>query len=137
MPLKPTLVQVRMGKDGKLIEIHEDVLDVCARLREIDPALCVDFNQDNGLWRVSEMCADGRKRSVSWFEELTADVPEYVQRLLKTDYVAEMDRMDAQAEKDKDHAFHEKVGPIGERLAFAMRRDRGYDKQKAFVPRDI
>lgn len=126
-----------MGRDGRLIEIKQDVLDVCARLREIDPALGVDYNEGNGRWRVKELCADGRYRTVKWFDALTADVPEVIQRLLKVDYLKEIDRMDAQADRDKDHAFHEKVGPIGEELAFALRKDRGYDKQKAFVPRDI
>lgn len=136
MPRKAELVQVRAGKGGRLIEIDQDVLDVCKRLREVDPCLGVDYNEDSCLFRVSELCADGRKRTVCWVEELTADLPDYLQRLTKTDYVKEIERMDAQADRDRDHAFHERMGPIGERLAFALRKDFGV-KSKAFVPRDI
>jgi hypothetical protein len=50
------------------------------------------------------------------------------------DFMAEVEAMDRQAEKDKDHAFHEETGEIAEELAHAVRKDLGATN-KVFVPR--
>lgn len=136
MPLKASLAQVRAASDGVLVEIDQDVLDVCARIRQIDPSLGIEYSKGRELFRVFEIGPDGRKRTVFWTPELTADIPDFVQRLGSTDYVSEMERMDRQAERDAAHAHLEKFGPLHERLAHAVRKDVGF-KGRAFMPRGL
>lgn len=134
--IKATLAQVRAGRDGRLVEIDQDVLDVCARIREVDTSLGVEWSDSANLFRVYELCADGKKRTVFWTPELTADLPDYLRQLSKTDYVTEMERRDRKAERDKDHDHLERWGGRHERLAHAVRKDVGY-KGKVFVPRGL
>jgi hypothetical protein len=136
MPLKASLAQVKASTKGRFVAIDSDVMDVAIRIREVDPCLSVDYGEDAGLFRIRELCADGRYRNVCWVRELTPDLPDYLQRILKTDYVKDMERRDAQAQRDSDHRIHEIVGPIGERLAHAVRKDLGV-KSRAFVPKGI
>jgi hypothetical protein len=136
MPRKASLVQVRAGSGGRMVEIDQDVFDVCARIREIDPRLGVDFSEAAGAFRIYEIGEDGKRRAVFWTRELTADIPGYLQELDKTDYVKAIDAVDAKAERDADHAFAEKVGPPSEKLKHAVRKDIGY-KGTAFIPRSI
>lgn len=136
MPEKARLVQVREGLGGRMIEVDQDVLDVCDRIREVDPNLGVEYNERSGLFRISELCTDGRKRTVCWVEELTSDLPDYLRQVQKTDYARHLDLIDERAQRTANHEFSERHGPTGERLAHAARKDLGV-KGKAFVPRDI
>lgn len=133
---KATLAQVRKGRGGRLIEIGQDVLDVCARLKEIDERLAVDYNEVGGYFRISELGDDGKVRAVCYVQELSADIPSHIQRLGVENYALELERADAQADRDREHTFHEQLGPIGERLHHAIGKDLGW-KHRAFVPKEV
>lgn len=139
MPETATLAQVRKARDGRMVEIDSDVLDVCARIREVDSSLGVDWHDtdDGGVFRIYEDCVDGVRRTVKWVTELTADLPDYLRMISKQDYAGELERGDAQADRDRDHASHERLGPHAERLAHAMRKDLGLTTHRIYVPRGI
>lgn len=130
-----TLAQVQEGRDGKRVLIEEDTLDVARRLRELDPNLVVEWNEA-GFFTISEMLEDGTQQLVTTTTDLNGAVPEYVAKLAKTDYAAEIERHDAAVDKEKDQRFEQQIGEHGERLAHALRKDLGY-RGKAFVAKDL
>lgn len=130
-----SVVQVQEGRDGKRVLIEEDTLDVAKRLRELDPKLVVEWNEA-GFFTISEMLGDGTQQLVTTTTDLNAAVPEYVARLAKTDYVAEMERHDRAVDAAKDYRFEQQIGERGELLAHAFRKDLGY-QGKAFVAKDL
>ncbi len=120
-----SLTQVQRGIGGELVTIEDDVLDVARRLKEIHPSLHVYFNEQGGYFTIYELCDDGRERIVTNVNELDGRLIGYFEMLASEswDVIAEMDRMDDQAGRDKEHRFAEKVGEIGERLHHALRKD--------------
>lgn len=137
MPSKASLAQVRQGHNGQLIEIDADVLYVCDQIREISASLGVEWNERSELFRVYELGADGRKRTVFWTPELTADIPAHLRSLTKEDYAKAIEAADRQADRDREHQFHERIAPIAERMHHAIRKDKGYSKDRAFLPRGL
>ena len=135
MPIKSRMRVVSMGRNGELIEVDDDVQSIAAQIKEIDPRLGVEYNLQTLQFRIYEQMPDGRRSTVMWVSELTGDIPNHLRRIQKTNYVLEMRKRDEQAERDRDHAFHERVGPIGEELLHALRRDRGV-KNHIYVPKD-
>lgn len=134
---RATLSQVRAGRNGRLIEIEADVLDICRRIQEIDKSLGVDFNELGGYFRVYQTI-NGQKHTVTTTTELTPQVVEEVRRLAHPGYdlAAELDRLDDQADRERQHAFREQVGEVGEHLFHAVRKDLGA-KDSISLPRGI
>lgn len=138
MELQPaSLAQVRAGRDGRMIAIDEDVLDIAMRLQEIDDSLRLRWSESGEYFVVYQLIGDGEKLVLT-STELTPQIIERVRKIAhpEYDFGAELDQMDAQAEKDKDHRFHEQVGERGEVLAHALRKDL-QAKNKIIVPRDV
>ena len=136
------ILQVQRGIGGELILIEEDVLDVVRRLKEISPSLHVYFNQqkhpkhgDEGYFVIYELCEDGEERLVTTVKELDPRLIAHFERMAHEswDVLAEMDKMDEKAAKDKEAAFSERVGEIGERLHHALRQDKQV-QDHIFVP---
>lgn len=119
-----------------MVEIGQDVLDVCARIREVSPTLGVQWNDASEVFRIYELGEDGKQRTVCWIRELTPDLPEFLMSLEKGDYAAQVARIDAQAERDAEHAGLERRGELHERLKHAVRKDIGY-KGHVFLPRGV
>lgn len=120
-----SLACVQRGIKGELITIEDDVLDVARRLKEIHPSLHVYWNEQGEYFVIYELCDDGRERVVTTVKELDPRLIAHFEQLASESWnvVAEIDRMDAQADRDKEHAFAERVGEIGERLHHALRKD--------------
>jgi hypothetical protein len=136
MDLQPaSIAQVRQGKHRR-ITVEADVGNVVKQIREIDPRLGVIWDDDGEFFAVVEQ--DGLKqRIVLTALELDHRVLERLREISSPDYdyVAEMDRMDAVADREKDHRFSEEVGENAELMAHALRKDLGAKYQgKIFVP---
>lgn len=132
------LVSVQRGIKGELIAIEDDVLDVVRRLREIHGGLNVRWNERGEYFVIYELCDDGRERLVTTVKELDPRLIRHFEMLASEswDAVAEMEKMDDQAERDKKQAFAEKMGESGERLHHAIRKD--YEvKDRIFLPEDV
>ncbi len=134
---RATLTQVRAGQDGRLIEIDRDVLDICKQIQEIEPSLGVDYNETGEYFRVYQTIR-GEKHTVTTATELTPQLVETIRRLAHPSYdlAGELDRIDDQADRDRQHAFKEKVGEVGEQLYHAMRKDLEV-KDRIWLPRSI
>jgi len=132
------LLQVQRGIGGELITIDDDVLDVVRRLKEISPALNVRYNEHEQYFVIYELCTDGRERLVTTVKELDGRLISYFEMLASEswDAVAEMERMDDQAEVNKKYRFAEKIGEIGERLHHALNKDFEF-RNKIYLPRGL
>ena len=129
-----SLAQIRMGRDGRRVVVSEDVGNVAAQIHEIDPRLGLVWNEKGEFFMVVEQ--DGlTERLVLTAKECDQRIVERVRQIASPDYDygAEVDRLDAAAEKAKDHRFHEETGEVAERLAHALRKDLQH-KGKVFVP---
>lgn len=129
-----SLAQVRRGRDGRVVEVPADLFGVTDRLREIDPGLGVKYNEFGDYFVIYHAQPNGDEDLVTTTIRLTPDVVDHVRKLAHPsyDYVAELERLDRQAERDRDHRFHEQVGEAGERLAHAIRKDIG-TTNRAFI----
>lgn len=134
-----TISEVRQALRGGMIEITPDVAEVAQRLVDIDPALRLRFSEAQGVFVVFEVHknVDGSES-----EHLVTTSRECDQRLVNRireltdpgyDFVAEIERLEAQSERDKQHEFRERTGESVQRLRHAMRKDLGV-KNTAFVP---
>jgi hypothetical protein len=137
MQLQPaSITQVRQGKKRR-ITVEADVGSVVAQIQEIDPRLGVIWDDDGEFFAVVEQ--DGpRQRVVLTALELDHRVLTRIRELASPDYdyVAEMDRLDAQADREKDHRFAQEVGEQGEVMAHALRKDLGLRYQGRIVVPD-
>jgi hypothetical protein len=136
-----TLVQVREGRNGRMIAVEDDVQSICRELKQIDPSLGVDWNDREEYFRVFQMIDDDgrtKKHTVLTAQELTPEIVVRLRMLVHPDYdySREVERKHDRADREKDHAFHERTGEGGERLYWAIRKDLGL-KPRAFIPKDI
>jgi hypothetical protein len=133
-----TLAQVRAGRDGRRILVEDDVLEIAGMIRQVDEHLSLHWNETGEYFSVVETAEDGRERLVLSAQELDGRVLERIQQIAHPDYnyVAELDKLDAQAEREKEHRFSEQTGEIGERLAHALRTDL-QAKNKIIVSRGV
>lgn len=142
MEIQPaSLAQVRKGRDGRRVLIEDDVLDIAKRLQEIDDSLKLLWNEYGEYFVVAEVVQtpDGpEERLVTTAQDLDERLLQRVEKITHPsyDFAKEVDRIDKEAEKEKDHRFHEETGEVGERLAHAVRKDLQHTG-KAFVPKDV
>jgi hypothetical protein len=133
-----TIAQVRKGRDGRLVQVEDDVLHIAARLRQVDPSLSLRWNDHGEYFVVVETDESGTEHRVTTCTELDERLLARIERIAHSsyDYVGELDRMDARAEREKDHRFHEQTGEVAERLAYALRKDL-QAKNRIILPRGI
>lgn len=136
-----TVGQVARTRLGKNVAVDADVANVARDLRDISPEFRLEYDPHGDFFIVSQVrvmpdgseeislvttAQDCDQRIVRRVREITA--PGY-------DVGAEMERLDREADKRKEHALTERVGPIAEKLAWALRKDLG-DKDRAFTTYD-
>lgn len=133
-----TLAQVRAGRDGRRVLIEDDVLDVAQQLKAIDESLSLHWNEQGSYFVVIHTDEKGTENLVLTARELDNRVIDRVRQIgsANYDFLAEVDRLDKQAERDADHRFSERTGEIGERLAHAVRQDL-QAKNKIILPRGV
>jgi pyoverdine/dityrosine biosynthesis protein Dit1 len=134
---------------GKLVAVGDDVQGVANDLAAIDPGLKLFYEPGEDVWIVKHVrqMPDGSEQEhlVSTFQQLDQRVVARIREISQPgyDYVGELDRLDAAAEREATHQFSEKIGPIGEKLAWAFRQDLGRHEHpstrtaRAVVPADI
>lgn len=139
MDIQPaSLAQVRAGRDGRRVTIVDDVGGVAADLQRIDPSLRLRWNELGEYFVVYQVMDNGDEKLVLTALELDPRIVERVEQIASPlyDYGAEVERLDAQAERDSEHRFHERVGPLGEIAAHALRKDLE-ERSKIILPRSV
>jgi hypothetical protein len=137
--VKPaTLTQVRKSKDGRWVGIEADLLDILAQVKEIDERLSIRWSVSGEYFAVYERMPSGKDELVFTTTELDQRVVDRLRLISSTgyDFVKEMDKMDDEADREKQRKLHEEVGERGEELAHALRKDL-QAKNKIILPREV
>lgn len=133
-----TLAQMQRARGGRYVLIEEDVGSVVAQIQEIDATLRVRYSEAGGFFVVYQVTDDGEKL-VTTAQELDGRLVQRLQEIAhpEYDYVAELEAKEDAADRARDERFSEQVGEIGERMAWAMRRDTSGITGHMRVPRDV
>lgn len=130
-----TVDQLKQTKNGRWIVIEGDVGNVAVDLRTLHPDLRLKVSEANGVFIVSQLDRNNAGEIVG--DHLVTTAQECDQRLVERvrmlidpsyDLVAEIDRLDTEADKKREYEFHQMMGDQGERLAHALRAERGVNK---------
>ena len=125
-----------------VVGITDDVLSIVQRMREIDPRLKVYYNEQRGEYNIVEACLDGTDRLVFTVEDLDARV---ISRLLECDQwnpnnpdvLDKIDKHNEGVEAEIDRVNRDKIGEVGERLAWALEEDGRGVHASILVPRGL
>lgn len=135
------MAQLAKARDGRMVAIDDDVGGIAQRIREIDPGLCLRYSEPGEcfvVYHVQEV-APGRTRERLVTTSTTCDgrLLQRIERIASDSYdlVAELDRIDAEADRHQAERFADHVGELGKRLAHALRKDLGIRKDRIVVPR--
>jgi len=148
-----SLAQISKGRDGRYIQIDDDVQGVANGLNTIDPHIKLRFSEAGGYFVVywsenpnrtdEEDADDNTTYLIFTAQELDHRIVHKMQevywRCNKPGY-SFADELDAREKADKKAAEHdrrEKQGEMWERLAHAMRKDLGYDQGRIYVPEGV
>lgn len=133
--------QIRAGAGGREIVIDADVGGVVKQLREIDPAFRVRYSEAGDYFVVYCQDEGGDPYMVATYQELDARVVSNIREIVYRNrqpgysYAAELERMNADADRRREQRFSEQIGERAERLAHAVRKDLG-DTSRAFIDRN-
>lgn len=129
---------VEKGKDGKFVTIDDDVLDIARDLKKIDENLRLRWSEAGEYFVVYEMLPDGSEGLVLTSTELTPAILDRIREIGHSsyNYAKELDEHDKQVEREFDHGVSERIGPVAERLAHAVRKDLGVTNRAFFKKKD-
>jgi len=153
MELQPARIeQVRQTEDGDFIIIGADANSAVADLQAIDKNLQVRLaglktsrphfvvyhvHQENDVTTHSLVTtAQAYQNRLGVWEGLDQRVVERIRKINPEngyDYVAELEKREAQRQKDKKRRDEEVFGPIGEKAAWALRKDLNRQNRRAFI----
>lgn len=141
-PPRATLGELQLTNRLQMVRVEGDVLDVAATLRSIDPGLRLMFDR-NVPWEdgrgqgIYVLYHDGFNPQGQRVEEFVGAYRELDQRIVnlirridaqgrgRHDLARELDRLEAQKEREREAQQSERMGPLAEHLRFALRRDLG------------
>ena len=147
MEIRPaSLAMVQLGQGGVLIHIEDDVQNVANGLHEIDPHLRLRYSERGGYFVVYWKPDDGDEGDgylIFTARDLDQRIVQHMRELHHRclqpgfSFAAELDAVEAKQKAERDHAWDEQAGEIGEALAFAMREDLGYNQSSAFIGKGL
>lgn len=136
--LEPPRAQVKAGRLAltdklELIPVEEDVFHVVDRLKRIDPGLHLSFHKADKVfvlqWKGLSDKGEYEEYLVGAYTELDPRLVHLIEKLAarenrnRYDLVKELERLEAQKDAEAEHAQAERVGPLAEQLAHALRND--------------
>lgn len=147
-----SLAQVQMMNDGQLVEIPaglcqlakeiEDipVAEGTLRLRLSEVGECLVVYQE--VRRAVDDALLRKQLVTTWDIRQGPPGSAWLDRIRKVtsdsyDLAGELDRLDERARRDNAHRLAEDAGEMAGPLLHAMRKDRGYHTDRAFISRDI
>jgi hypothetical protein len=138
--LEPPRAQVTAGRLAltdkmELIPVESDVYHVVDRLKRIDAGLHLSFHRSEEVyvleWRGLNEKGEMVEDFVGAYTELDPRLVHLVEKLAarenrnRYDLAKELEKLDAEKDRENEHAHYERVGPAGEMLAFALKQDLG------------
>lgn len=133
-----SLAQIQAAKSGEMVLIEEDVGSVVGQIQEVDSSFRVRYSEVGEYFVVYAADETGHEYLVTTAQELDGRLLDRVRQIAseRYDYAAQVESIDAAYEASKDHELREAVGEIGQRLAHALRQDRGLNQGRISVPRN-
>lgn len=139
-----SVAQVHRTRVGGNIQIDDDVQGIAKELHEIDASLCLEFDPDEDLYIVYQAVAEpdgstSEKLVTTWPLDRNGPLDKRLVHRIRQiasegyDYVAELDRIDAEAKAREEYEFAERMGPAAEKLAWALLKDLGEGQSRAFI----
>jgi hypothetical protein len=130
--------QIMRGKNGKFVQIEDDVGNVARDIKAIDKRLCVRYSEAGEYFVVyarEEWMPPGDGYLVTTAQELDGRLVDRLRRVAHHSYnfADEVDRIDDEYDRQHEKRRKEQVGEIAERLSHAMRKELGLDKGRAFI----
>jgi hypothetical protein len=141
-PPRATLGQLQLTNKHEMVPVETDVLGVVARLRSIDPGLKMffDFGQEIFVLYHEGLNEQGQvvDTLVGAYKELDQRIVKLIERIDaqgrgRHDLVAELDKLEAERDREQRHRQLEQVGEVGEQLRHALRKDLGLGGSQAFM----
>jgi hypothetical protein len=144
-PPRASLGELQLTNRMEMIRVEADVLGVVEHLKRIDPGLELLFDKRQEVyvlywvgWREKDGHAELCEDMIGAYRALDQRLIRLIERVDregrgKTDLATELDRLDAQADRERDRVFSEQVGQQAERLRHALRADLGI-QDRAFIP---
>lgn len=141
-----SIAQIGQGRNGVMVEIDDDVQGIANALHEIDHHIRLRYSEAGAYfvvyWKPDEG-DEGDGYLITTAQDLDHRIVHRVQEIYHRcnqpgySYSDELDKLDAKAKKDKEHAFSEEHGEMYERMAYALRHDLGYDQSRIYVPEGV
>lgn len=131
-----SLTQVFKGRGGRFITVDGEV---ARQLQAIDPELHLRYSHGGDYFVVYRVDGGtGVEELVLTAQQCDLRIVNRVRTIAQPtyDYGAELDRIDAERNKQIDYEKAQEVGEIGERLAHAIRKDIGATN-RAFITKEI
>ena len=145
--LEPPKAQVKAGRialtdELELIPVEADVFHVVDRLKRIDAGLHLSYNRRDEVfvlqWKGLNHEGQYEEYLVGAYKELDARLVHLVEKLAARGdrnhetLAKELERLDAEKDREAAHVFSERQGPVAEQLAHALRKDLGI-KNRAYM----
>jgi hypothetical protein len=122
-----SFAQVERGRDGRLVTVDDDVLGIAQDLKKIDDKLHLRWSEAGEYFVIYEVSEDGNEHLVLTSQDLNPAVLDRVRQVSHSsyNYAEELDRLDAQVDRDFAYGQRQRFGEISELLSFAVRKDLG------------
>lgn len=138
-PPRASLGELRLTNRLEMVRVQEDVLGVAESLRRIDPGLKLLYDKAQEVYVLYwiGLRADTPGGPASMHEDLVGAYKELDQRIIRLveridaqgrgrhDLQTELERLERQRDAEAERRHAETIGPIAERLRFALRKDLG------------
>jgi hypothetical protein len=138
-----SLPHIERGRRGVTIFIDDDALGVAKQLEEMQfPSgygkLKLAWNEFRESFVVIQVKDDGSEHIVTFAKQADGRLVDRVRRITHPSYnfAQELEAIDAQADKERDWLFSQRVGDLAERLAHSVRKDI-QAKNRIFLPNGI
>jgi hypothetical protein len=129
MEISPaSITQLRQARNGRWTTISPEEGGVAGELRDIDSSLRLRKSEENGIYVVYQVDEAGDESLVTTADRWSwPQLPDRVRRIRHSsyDFVKELDRLDAEADRERDRSRREHVGDVGERLLHSLQKDLG------------
>jgi hypothetical protein len=129
-----SLAQYKRAKDGKMILVDSDVGNIVQQIKAVNKDLCVRHSDLGKFFVVFyRNPLNGKERLVTTAKDLDGRLLNRIKKLNSGEYnyLAELAKLDAQADAAKEERLKEQMGEAAERLAHAIRKDLGVWKDSS------
>lgn len=147
MELQPSpagLAQLTRARDGRWVEVADDVAGIAAALARVDPCIRLRFSEAGEHFVVYYRPENGEDEYLIFTAtELDHRIVKHMEEVYARcnapgwSFADELERTEAVAEREKERAWRNEHGEKMERLAYAMLKDTHRDQNRIFVPKGL